>query len=172
MRISSLTKQQEDEIASFSQTFPGEWLQFKNHSKHRLFDVQILQTVQRWDKHRLAVTSRQERHRDMCVDEFKQEQSHHRGEAAPNSRFSKAEQAKQRSSCTELYTVVLYLYLMLYCTALEYLEIIEYLASMASMASGCASRSAWHRGLKELAEDKIQDLQTRMRARKNLSQNL
>ena len=70
MRISSLTKQQEDEIASFSQTFPGEWLQFKNHSKHRLFDVQILQTVQRWDKHRLAVTSRQERHRDMCVDEF------------------------------------------------------------------------------------------------------
>lgn len=23
-----------------------------------------------WDKHRLAVTSRQERHRDMCVDEF------------------------------------------------------------------------------------------------------
>ncbi|CAL1140462.1 unnamed protein product [Cladocopium goreaui] len=64
------TGKQEDEIASFSQTFPGEWLQFKNHSKHRLFDVQILQTVQRWDKHRLAVTSRQERHRDMCVDEF------------------------------------------------------------------------------------------------------
>ena len=128
-----------------------------------------------WDKHRLAVTSRQERHRDMCVDEFNKNNlttEEKQRQILGSPKLNKPNREVVVLSCTLLY----YIWSILHCIGIFgnhwNIELQTYLASMASMASGCASRSAWHRGLKELAEDKIQDLQTRMRAPKNLSQNL
>ena len=165
--MSSLTKQQEDEIASFPRTFPCEWLQLKNHSKHNAFWTLCIfcrlcghgtSIDQQWPADKKGI--------EICAwTSLTRTISPQRRSSA---KFSVLQSWTTQTEYWSIYSI-------LYSIGNHWnIELQTYLASMASMALGCASRSARRRGLKELAEDKIQDPQTRMRAlrAKNLSQDL